>query len=173
MPTIRSDIAGYTLHPVDLAVNKLLAVAGRDEPRDFLDILDLHARTLSIGALCWAGAGKDPGFTPLSLLEMLRRRGRYQPEDFARLHLVEPIDLHVLKTTWLEALSTPTPSCSVVRRTRPGVSTTRRVSQGSWRRGLTAPRTPYPIRGGPAACSRGSSTFKRRLFERFERFERF
>jgi hypothetical protein len=105
MPTIQSDIAGYTLHPIDLAVNKLLAVAGRDEPRDFLDLLDLHMRTLPIGALCWAGAGKDPGFTPFLLLEMLRRRGKYQPEDFARLHLVEPIDLHALKTTWLEALS--------------------------------------------------------------------
>ena len=105
MPTIRSDIVGYTLHPIDLAVNKLLTVAGRDEPRDFLDLLDLRARTLPIGALCWAGAGKDPGFTPLSLLEMLRRRGRYHPEDFARLHLVEPIDLHALKTEWLAALS--------------------------------------------------------------------
>lgn len=105
MPTVRSDIVGYTLHPIDLAVNKLLAVAGRDEPRDFLDILDLHTRTLPIGALCWAGAGKDPGFTPFSLLEMLRRRGKYHPEDFARLHLVEPIDLHALKTRWLDALS--------------------------------------------------------------------
>jgi hypothetical protein len=105
MPTIRSDIAGYTLHPIDLAVNKLLAVAGRDEPRDFLDIIDLHARTLSLGALCWAGAGKDPGFTPFSLLELLRRRGRYHHEDFARLHLVEPIDLHALKARWLDALS--------------------------------------------------------------------
>lgn len=105
MPTIRSDIVGYTLHPIDLAINKLLAVAGRDEPRDFLDIIDLHTRTLPIGALCWAGAGKDPGFTPFSLLEMLRRRGRYHQEDFARLHLVEPIDLHALKTQWLAALS--------------------------------------------------------------------
>lgn len=105
LPTVRSDIAGYALHPIDLAVNKLLALAGRDEARDFLDILDLHVRTLPIGALCWAGAGKDPGFTPFSLLEMLRRRGRYHPEDFARLHLAKPVNLHALKSTWLEALS--------------------------------------------------------------------
>ena len=26
-------------------------------------------------------------------LEILRRRGKYHPEDFARLHLVEPVDL--------------------------------------------------------------------------------
>ncbi len=35
MPTIRNDIVGYVLHPIDLAINKLLAVVGRDEPRDF------------------------------------------------------------------------------------------------------------------------------------------
>lgn len=104
LPPIRSEVAGYTLHPVDLAINKLLALAGRDEPRDFLDILDLHATTLPLGALCWAAAGKDPGFTPLSLLDMLRRRGRYHSEDFARLHLVEPVDLPALKARWLAAL---------------------------------------------------------------------
>jgi hypothetical protein len=32
------------LHPIDLAVNKLLALAGRDEARDFLDILSLLSR---------------------------------------------------------------------------------------------------------------------------------
>ena len=105
LPTIRSVVVGYALHPIDLAINKLLALVGRDEPRDFLDILDLHARTLPLGALCWAAAGKDPGFTPFSLLEMLRRRGKYHPEDFERLHLVEPVDLPALKTQWLAALS--------------------------------------------------------------------
>ena len=105
MPTLRNDIVGYMLHPIDLAINKLLALAGRDEPRDFLDILDLHTRTLPLGALCWAAAGKDPGFTPLSLLEIVRRRGKYHPEDFVRLNLVEPVDLPALKTQWLAALS--------------------------------------------------------------------
>jgi hypothetical protein len=105
LPTIRSEVAGYVLHPIDLAVNKLLALAGRDEPRDFLDILDLHARTLPVGALCWAAAGKDPGFSPLALLEILRRRGKYHPEDFARLHLVEPVDLPALKARWLGTLA--------------------------------------------------------------------
>jgi hypothetical protein len=105
MPTIHNDIVGYTLHPTDLAINKLLALVGRDEPRDFLDILDLHARTLPLGALCWAAAGKDPGFTPLSLLEILRRRGKYHQEDFARLKLTGPVDLPALKARWLDALS--------------------------------------------------------------------
>lgn len=105
MPTVRHPIVGFVLHPIDLAVNKLLALAGRDEARDFLDILDLHRRTLPIGALCWAAAGKDPGFTPLALLDILQRRGRYHEEDFARLHLAAPIELTELKARWLAALA--------------------------------------------------------------------
>lgn len=104
LPPIKSRVAGYQLHPIDLAVNKLLALVGRDEPRDFLDILEIHGQTLSLGALCWAAAGKDPGFTPTALLALLRRRGRFRPEDFQRLHLREPPDLVALKASWLAAL---------------------------------------------------------------------
>lgn len=39
MPVIRVKEAGYQLHPIDVAVNKVLALAGRDEARDFLDVL--------------------------------------------------------------------------------------------------------------------------------------
>ena len=105
LPTVRHDVVGFVLHPIDLAVNKLLALAGRDEARDFLDILDLNRRTLPLGALCWAAAGKDPGFTPFALLEILRRRGKYHQEDFARLHLTAPVDLPTLKAHWLAALA--------------------------------------------------------------------
>lgn len=104
MPTIRDERVGYVLHPVDGAVNKTLALAGRDEPRDVLDVLHLHRFVLVLGALCWGACGKDPGFTPLSLLELLRRRGRVREEDLARLDLVVPIDLRTLKKEWLEAL---------------------------------------------------------------------
>ena len=104
MAPIKSDDVGVQLHPVDLAVNKALALAGRDEPRDFLDILFIHEAILPLGALVWAAVGKDPGFTPLSLLEIIRRRGRYRPEDFSRLHLAEPVDLVANKTKWLKAL---------------------------------------------------------------------
>lgn len=101
MPPLATPQLGYVLHPIDLAVNKVLTLAGRNEPRDFVDVLDLHERVLPLGALVWAAAGKDPGFTPLSLLELLRRRGRYQPEDFARLHLARPVDLPAMKSAWL------------------------------------------------------------------------
>jgi len=109
MPTVRDDRVGFVLHPVDLAVNKVLALAGRDETRDVVDALHLHRRVLAFGALCWAACGKDPGFTPLSLLELLRRRGRVRAEDLARLDLAEPIDLHAMKRAWLEALDSVEP----------------------------------------------------------------
>lgn len=103
LPTVRSARAGFLLSPIDLAVNKLLALVGRDEPRDYLDIHE-GLRTLPLGALCWAAAGKDPGFTPAMLLDLLRRRGKYRPEDFARLDLEEPVNLPALKERWLAAL---------------------------------------------------------------------
>ncbi len=105
MPLVRDPLGGLLLHPVDLAVNKVLALAGRDEPRDFVDILFVHREVLPLAALCWAGPGKDPGFTPLSLLELLKRRGKYRPEDFTRLQLVEPFDLTRAKGIWLDALA--------------------------------------------------------------------
>ena len=109
MPTVRDDRVGFVLHPVDLAINKVLALAGRDEPRDVLDVLHLHRRVLAFGCLCWAACGKDPGFTPLSLLELLRRRGRVRAEDLARLDLAAPIDLQAMKQEWLEALDSVEP----------------------------------------------------------------
>jgi hypothetical protein len=104
LPPVRSEQAGYTLHPIDLAINKLLALVGRDEPRDYVDVHEIIASTLPLGALCWAAAGKDPGFTPPLLLELLRRRGKLRPEDIARLDLAAPIDLSALKRRWLAAL---------------------------------------------------------------------
>ena len=104
MPPVRDELGGYLLHDVDLAVNKVLALAGRNEVRDFVDILYLHREVLPLGALVWAAVGKDPGFTPASLLEQLRRRGRYRPEEVARLDLTQPFDLVRAKEEWLRAL---------------------------------------------------------------------
>ena len=105
LPVMKHPECGYLLHPVDIAVDKLLALVGRDEPRDVLDTMHAHRRILPLGTLCWATAGKDPGYTPGMLLELLRRRGRLRPEDLKRLHLAEPVDLHDMKTAWLEALN--------------------------------------------------------------------
>jgi len=104
MPLVRAQMGGLLLHPTDLAINKLLALVGRDEARDFVDILYVHRSILPLGALAWAAVGKDPGLTPLSLLELLKRRGRYRPEDFARLDLVAPFDLVAARAEWRAAL---------------------------------------------------------------------
>jgi hypothetical protein len=104
MPPVQVEGGGYLLHDVDLAVNKLLALAGRDEPRDYVDILYVDEHILPLGALCWAAAGKDPGFTPHSLLDLLKRRGRPRQGDLDRLHLVKPLDVVSAKAHWLHAL---------------------------------------------------------------------
>lgn len=104
LPPIRDVLGGFTLHPIDLAINKTLALAGRDESRDFVDMLSLDTHLLPLGALVWAAVGKDPGFSPASLLELLKRRGRHRPEEFQRLHLVEPLDPAQAKRHWHAAL---------------------------------------------------------------------
>ena len=104
MPLVHDPLGGWLLHRVDLAINKLLALAGRDEPRDFVDILFVHAQVLPLAGLAWAAVGKDPGFSPFSLLELLKRRGRLRPEQVARLHLAEPFDLERAKEIWTGAL---------------------------------------------------------------------
>lgn len=54
--------------------------------------------------MIWAACGKDPGFNPDSILELLRRKGKYQPIDFKRLKLNVEIDLQKTKQVWLAAL---------------------------------------------------------------------
>ena len=104
MPVAKDEIGGYSLHEIDLATNKILALAGRNEPRDFVDALYVLDHVLSLGPLAWAAVDKDPGFSPVSLLEMLRRRGRYRREDFDRLDLVAPLDPVETKTRWIQEL---------------------------------------------------------------------
>jgi hypothetical protein len=115
MPLVRDELGGLLLHPVDLAINKVLALAGRDEARDFVDILFVHDRVLPLAGLSWAAVGKDPGLTPLSLVELLKRHGRYRPEDFERLNLAQPFDLVEAKRRWLAALA----ACESFARMRP------------------------------------------------------
>jgi len=104
LPPVPDPVVGFRLHPLDLSINKVLALAGRDEPRDFLDVMYVHRHFLAFGSLCWAAVGKDPGYNPLMLVEMLARKGRYRKEDFAALRLTSEPDLPELKRTWLEAL---------------------------------------------------------------------
>ncbi len=105
MPLVRNESGGLTLHEVDLAINKVLALAGRDEARDYVDVMYAHENVLPLGAMIWAAVAKDPGYNPVSLLEQLKRRGCYRPEDMERLDLVAPLDLVEVKAAWRAALS--------------------------------------------------------------------
>jgi hypothetical protein len=106
MPVVADPLGGYLLHPVDIATNKALALAGRDEPRDFVDILYVLDEIMPLGALVWAAIAKDPGYNPRSLLEQLRRRGRVRPEEVKRLDLRTAFDLESARHRWREALDT-------------------------------------------------------------------
>jgi hypothetical protein len=94
---------GYCLHWADLATNKVLALAGRSEVRDYIDILYLHANHLSLGAICWAACGKDQGYSPRFLLDQAKRNVKFREEDLAREHLARPLRLTDLKAVWLQA----------------------------------------------------------------------
>jgi hypothetical protein len=104
MPTVRDEYGGFLLHEIDLAISKALTLAGRDEPRDFVDILYAHERILPLAGLTWAAVGKDPGFSPLSILELLKRRGHPRPEELRRLDLALPFDLASARNAWRAAL---------------------------------------------------------------------
>ncbi|KJU81962.1 hypothetical protein MBAV_005846 [Candidatus Magnetobacterium bavaricum] len=103
-PTIRDELFGYRLHVADLATNKALAAAGRDEPRDVLDLLYIHEQHLPLGAVIWAAVTKDPGYSPESLITEIRRNARYRQDDYADLDLVEPVDASVVSQKLREAL---------------------------------------------------------------------
>ncbi len=76
-PLVQHEEFGLVLHPLDLATNKVLALAGRLEIRDWIDMITCHERIQPLGYLAWAACGKDPGFSPLAILEQAGRSGRY------------------------------------------------------------------------------------------------
>lgn len=92
---------GYVLNFWDAATNKVLALAGRGELRDYLDALQLHRRHLSLGALAWAACGKDIGYTPHFIIEEAQRLTHYPATLLAKLDLREPVDLAACKKQWL------------------------------------------------------------------------
>ena len=111
-PVQKDDLCGYRLHDTDAATNKVLALAGRSEIRDFVDELHLHDTYLSLGALVWAASGKDPGFTPELLLDQMGRHVAYQQTDLDRLSLRKPLDLRRLKLRWIAAVEAATTTLS-------------------------------------------------------------
>jgi len=99
-PIERDPLLGWRLHLFDAATNKALTLSARTETRDYVDIVEIH-KTFPLAAICWAACGKDPGFTPLSLLKMMRRFARIDPATLQEIQ-ARAIDPKVLKTIWIE-----------------------------------------------------------------------
>lgn len=84
-PLVEHAELGLVLHPFDLATNKMLALVGRLEVRDWVDIVECDERRQQLGYLAWAACGKDLGFSPLSILEHAARNGHYSPTEVGSL----------------------------------------------------------------------------------------
>jgi hypothetical protein len=95
-PTMRDDIFGYVLHPVDLSMNKVMAAVGRREVRDLVDLVTIHETILALGPVIWAAVEKAPGFTPEGLIAEIRRTAHYSPPEWRALLSREPLDPHVV-----------------------------------------------------------------------------
>jgi hypothetical protein len=91
-PTMRDELFGYVLHPVDLAMNKVMAAASRREVRDLVDLMTIHECVLPLGAVIWAAVDKSPGFTPEGLIGEIRRNSKYSPFEWRSLVSRESLD---------------------------------------------------------------------------------
>jgi transposase InsO family protein len=103
-PALPDELFGYMLHPVDLATNKIMAAAGRREPRDVVDLVLIHEQVLPLGAVVWAAVGKSLGFTPEGLINEIRRLARYTDADFRRVASDPPVDPAATMTRFRQAL---------------------------------------------------------------------
>ena len=92
-PTVKDELFGYMIHPIDLATNKVMAAAGRQKAADAVDLLTIHEHVLPLGAVIWAAVEKAPGYTPEGLIAEIRRNAtRYREEDLRAVPSNEVID---------------------------------------------------------------------------------
>jgi hypothetical protein len=104
-PLVQREPFGLTLHPFDLATNKVLALVGRVEVRDWVDTLESSDRIQHLGYLAWAASGKDPGFSPAAILENAARSARYSADEVAALDFDGPApDAAELAQRWRRIL---------------------------------------------------------------------
>lgn len=89
-PLQAHDELGLVLHPLDLATNKVLALVGRMEVRDWVDTIQSDRSLSPLGLLMWAASGKDPGLSPAMILSEAHRSTRYVDADLAMLDFDGP-----------------------------------------------------------------------------------
>lgn len=104
-PLVEDRRLGLTLHPFDLATNKVLALVGRLEIRDWIDVIESVQKIQPLGLMAWAACGKDPGFSPLAILNEAARSSHYTVDELARLDFAcAPPDLSALSIQWKDML---------------------------------------------------------------------
>jgi len=103
-PARQDDQFGWRLHPFDRATNKVLALAGRREARDYVDVIELNRSHYSIATLAWAAPAKDPGFTPQLVLDEMTRHAKFTLEEYRWVETTETIDPVALKKEFLDAV---------------------------------------------------------------------
>lgn len=118
-PLQRHEEFGLTLHPFDLATSKVLALVGRLEVRDWVDVIATHDRLQPLGYVAWAACAKDPGFGPAAILERAARSGRYSAEEVRALSFAgDPPDAGELARAWHRILDSAREIVSLPRRRR-------------------------------------------------------
>ena len=114
-PLLTHPILGLVLHPFDLATNKILALVGRAEARDWVDALSCHQAIAPLGLLAFAACGKDEGWNPELILGEAARGARYSREEIDALDWSGPIpNFAALKVSWRAALQNGRESLEVL-----------------------------------------------------------
>jgi hypothetical protein len=98
-PIQQDPALGWRLHLFDMATNKALALAARSVTRDYVDIVELD-RIYPLEAVIWAACGKDEGYSPLLLLDMMRRFARINPRQLETIQ-ARQLDPIALKKAWI------------------------------------------------------------------------
>jgi hypothetical protein len=98
-PIERDELLGWKLHRFDALTNKALAMAGRAETRDLVDLV-ANAEKHPLPSVIWAACAKDSGYNPLLLMNQMQRNSRINPEELREMGAsFQPVEL---KQRWLE-----------------------------------------------------------------------
>lgn len=118
-PIQPDPMLGWRLHLFDMATNKALALAARSVTRDYVDIVELDS-TYPLEAIIWAACGKDEGYSPLLLLDMMRRFARINPRQLETIQArrLDPIEL---KKSWIAMSDRAEAEITRIADTRPEI----------------------------------------------------
>lgn len=103
VPTLTT--AGPCIAPEELAARKLLALFGRAEPRDFIDVYVLN-KLFEPHITLLRAAESDPGFNVPMFVETLRSHRRIDDGDFPGID-VAISDIRAYFDSWAESLEAP------------------------------------------------------------------